>query len=124
MARTSSKWRTGVLDLKHESGEGVGAIYRQGVKGPGGRRVAADFEVTTYEPNSLFGFRTIAGPVRPRGELRLEPAGDATRLTFALEAEVTGVKKLLMGRMVARTMESEVHNIENVKRILEGQSAS
>jgi carbon monoxide dehydrogenase subunit G len=123
-AENEREWRPGVLDLKLESGQGAGAIYHQGVKGPGGRRVTADFEWTTYEPNSALAFRTIAGPVRPRGEFRLEPAGEATRLTFNLETEITGLKKLLMGRMVAKTMNVEVHNIENVKRILEGESPS
>ena len=120
--QNEQKWRPGVLDIKHESGEGTGAIYRQGVKGPGGRRIAADFEWTTYEPNSVLAFRTTAGPVRPRGEFRLEAEGEETRLTFLLEAGLTGLKKLLMGRMVARTMQTEVHNIENAKRILEGES--
>ena len=38
----AAKWRSGVVDAEHVSGTGVGAVYRQGVKGPGGRRVAAD----------------------------------------------------------------------------------
>ena len=36
------KWRPGILDIDLASGSGLGAIYRQGVKGPGGRRIAAD----------------------------------------------------------------------------------
>jgi uncharacterized protein YndB with AHSA1/START domain len=30
------RWRSGVLDIKRVSGEGVGARYAQGVRGPGG----------------------------------------------------------------------------------------
>jgi hypothetical protein len=44
------QWRPAVLDVKRERGEGVGAVYRQGVKGPFGRRVPADYEVTALEP--------------------------------------------------------------------------
>ena len=40
--QNATRWRPGVLDVSHQSGEGLGAIYRQGVKGPGGRRIAAD----------------------------------------------------------------------------------
>ena len=61
------KWRTGILDIAHVSGSGVGAIYKQGVKGPGGRRIAADYRVTTYEPNSRMAFEAVAGPVRTDG---------------------------------------------------------
>src|SRR6185369_11889961 len=67
-------WRSGIVDIAHASGEGRGAVYRQGVKGPGGRRIAADYEITTYEPPRQLAFRAIAGPVRPTGEYRLAEA--------------------------------------------------
>jgi uncharacterized protein YndB with AHSA1/START domain len=44
---TAPKWRPGVLDVTRESGDGgVGSVYRQGVEGPMGRRIPADYEVT------------------------------------------------------------------------------
>ena len=111
------KWRSGVLDMAHVSGSGVGATYKQGVKGPGGRRIDADYRVTTYEPNSRLAFEAIAGPVRPRGQYVLEEV--ATRLTFALHAELGGIKKLLMGGAVQKTMDSEVEATERLKSLLE-----
>jgi len=65
---------------KRLSGSGAGSVYRQGVKGPGGRRIAADYELTTYEPNRRLAFRTIAGPVRPTGEFRFDEVDGGTRL--------------------------------------------
>ena len=114
------QWRGGVLDVALVSGHGTGAVYRQGVKGPGGRRIAADYEVTDSEPNRRIAFQTIAGPVRPRGEYRFASDGEGTTVTFALEASLTGWKKLLMGRAVQATMETEVRNLDVLKRILEG----
>lgn len=64
---TAPTWRTGVLDVERVAGDGAGARYRQGVKGPFGRRVPADYEVTVSEPGRLLAFRATAGPVRPRG---------------------------------------------------------
>jgi len=116
------RWRPGVLDVQRESGEGLGAIYRQGVKGPGGRRIAADYEVTAFELDRRIAFRAIAGPVRPTGEYRFSSEGDATRLSLALEATLTGWKRLLMGRAVQSTMEAEVRNLETLKSILEGSN--
>jgi len=113
------QYRPGVMDVQHVSGEGVGAIYRQGVKGPGGRRIPADYEVTAFEPNRLIGFHAIAGPVRPSGEYRFEANGDQTTVTFSLEAGVTGWKRLVMGRAVQSTMDAEVRTLETLKRILE-----
>ena len=113
------RWRPGVLDVARQSGEGAGAIYRQGVKGPGGRRIAADYEVTAFEPDRRIAFRAIAGPVRPTGEYRFAPEAEGTTVSLALEATVTGWKRLVMGRAVQSTMESEVRNLATLKAILE-----
>ena len=112
-------WRPGVLDIKRVSGEGAGAIYRQGVKGPMGRRVDADYTVTSAEPNRLIEFQTIAGPVRPRGRYTLEAQGNATRVIFHLEADVGGLRGLLLGPAVARTMNDEVRTLDRLKDVLE-----
>ena len=113
------QWRPSVLDMAHLSGEGVGAVYRQGVKGPGGRRIAADYEVTAYEPNGRLAFQAIAGPVRPHGEYRFSSEAGGTRVDFSLEVILSGWKRLLMGRPVQATMDAEVRNLDALKRILE-----
>ena len=118
------KWRSGILDIAYVTGSGVGATYKQGVKGPGGRRVDADYRVTVYEPNSRLAFVAIAGPVRPAGEYDLEEVDGGTRLTFSLEAELSGIKKLLMGGAVQKTMESEVAATERLKTLLESTSGA
>ena len=116
------KWRSGILDIAHVAGSGVGATYKQGVKGPGGRRIDADYRVTVYEPNSRLAFVAIAGPVRPAGEYVLEELDGGTRLTFSLEAELRGIKKLLMSGAVQKTMNAEVAAIERLKEHLESNS--
>lgn len=112
-------WRSGVLDVEHVSGSGVGALYRQGVKGPGGRRIDADYEITAYEPDRRIAFKAVAGPVRPTGEYRFEAAGEGTSLTFSLAVELGGIQKLLLGGAVQRTMEAEVRASEALKALLE-----
>jgi len=84
-----------------------------------GRRVAADYEITVYEPNRRIEFQTTAGPVRPHGRYDFEPLAQGTRLTFWLDAEVKGLSKLLMGSMVQKTMVGEVRALDKVKQILE-----
>ena len=112
-------WRPGIMDIEHVSGTGAGTVYKQGVKGPGGRRVAADYRITTYEPNTRLGFEAIAGPVRPIGEYVLAEVDGGTRLDFSLAAELSGFKKLLMGGAVQKTMDAEVAATERLKEILE-----
>jgi carbon monoxide dehydrogenase subunit G len=113
------RWRSGVLDIKRVSGDGVGARYTQGVRGPLGRRISADYEITVYESNRRIEFQTTAGPVRPHGRYDLEPADGGTRLTFTLDAKLSGVRKLLMGSMVQRTMDDEVASLDRVRQLLE-----
>ena len=95
------KWRPGVLDISHISGEGLGATYRQGVMGPGGRR------------------NTAAGPVRPTGDYVLEVAEDGTKVTFSLDAELPLLKRLIMGRSVQGSMDAEVAALGRLKQVLE-----
>lgn len=112
-------WRSGILDIAHASGDGLGAVYRQGVKGPGGRRIAADYEITAWEPPTRLAFKAIAGPVRPTGEYRLAEAGGGTTVTFSLDAQLGGLQKLLMGGAVQSTMNAEVANLARLKAVLE-----
>ena len=115
---SAPKWRKGVVYIKKESGEHFGAVYRQRVKGPGGRHVKADYVVTAYVPGRQLAFRAIAGPVRPEGEFKFEPEGDGTRLTFALKAEVNGMQRLL-APLVRKTMQAEVKAIERIEALIQ-----
>ncbi|MBV8735246.1 MAG: SRPBCC family protein [Solirubrobacterales bacterium] len=112
------QWRRGVLDLKRVSGSGIGARYAQGVKGPGGRRIPADIEITELTPGEAIAFQTVAGPVRPRGRYVLAAADGGTRVRFELEADVKGVKRLL-APVVQKTMNNEVRQLDSLKRVIE-----
>ncbi|HEY7525788.1 MAG TPA: SRPBCC family protein [Candidatus Limnocylindria bacterium] len=117
-----SAWRPGVVDIKRIGGEGLGARYAQGVRGPMGRRIAADYEVTAFEPNRRIEFQTTTGPARPHGRYLFAADGGGTRLSFALEATLDGLSGLFMGGAVQRTMNDEVRTLDNLKRVLESRS--
>lgn len=112
-------WRPAVKEITRDGPLAVGTRYRQRIAGPGGRPVAADFEITEYRPNEAVGFRGIAGPVRPTGGYRF--TGDSARavVTFALHAELTGLKKLVMSTAVQRSMDGEMANLDRAKHYLE-----
>jgi uncharacterized membrane protein len=118
--RNAPHWRSGVLDVALVSGDGLGARYSQGVRGPGGRRIAADYEITEYAPNAKIGFRATAGPVRPTGSFTFESMGAGTILTFALDAKLGGLQGLLMGGAVQSTMNAEMLALDKLKDLLEG----
>jgi uncharacterized protein YndB with AHSA1/START domain len=122
-AENDPRWRDGVLDIAREPGAGgVGARYRQGIKGPGGRRVAADVEITEYQPDTLIAFRGTAGPVRPEGRYRLSQADGGTRVRFDLSAKLGGLKRL-MSSPVQKSMNAEVASLAKLKQMLESDQA-
>lgn len=116
----ATRWRSGVVDVQHIGGKGVGETWRQGVKGPGGRRVAADYEITEWDPPRGLAFRATAGPVRPTGSYRLAAEDGGTRLTCALRAELSGWKRFVMGGTVQSTMDAEMAALDRLKAVLEG----
>lgn len=112
-------WRSGVKEMSAEGAPAVGGIVHQAVAGPGGRSIVADIRITEYAPPVRYAFATIAGPVRPVGGYTLTETPAGTSVTFALSAEVTGVKKLLMGAAVQRSMDGEMAALDRAKALLE-----
>lgn len=115
----AQQWRSGIVEIRKKSGDGKGAVYRQVVKGPGGRGIDADYEVTDYQPPTHLAFRAIAGPVRPIGSYDLKETDGKTSLTFKLSAEIGGWKKFLMGGQVQKTMDAEMAALDRLKTVLE-----
>ena len=115
-----SHWRGGVLDIKHVSGSGIGARYAQGVNGPAGRRIPADIEITELTPGESIAFQTVTGPVRPRGRYVLAVADGGTRVRFELEADLSGLKRLI-APMVQKTMNDEVRQLAQLKHVIEAR---
>lgn len=113
------RWRPGVAEISRESGDGTtGSKYHQVMKGPGGRPIPADFEITSYEAGKLLAFRATAGPVQPEGRFDFVEDGGVTRVTFRLDAELQGMKKLLTP-LVSSSMRGEVQSLERLKQLLE-----
>ena len=114
------EWRAGVLEIERTSAaEGKGATYRQVLAGPGGRRIDGDYQVTMFDPPRRLEFHVTAGPARPTGVFELsENADQSTRVRFSLDLNPAGLMKL-MTPMIARQMQREVAQLDNLKNILE-----
>lgn len=113
------RWRTHVKDIHAHEPPAVGAHVHQVIAGPMGRGIPADLEITVYDVPSRYAFQVVAGPARPQGDFRFTPLGEATEVSFTLSAELGGVKKLLMGKAVQQSMDSEVAALDTAKAILE-----
>ena len=79
-------------------------------------------EVTAYEPDERVAFHGVAGPVRPDGSYTFSAVDEGTSVTFSLSAELTGIKKLVMGSQVQKAMDAEMANLDKAKAILESRA--
>ncbi len=116
------KWRDAVISIELASGAAgmQGAVYKQMLKGPGGRAIAGDYRITEANPSKKLSFVVIAGPARPVGHYTLEPTDGGTKATFVLDFQPKGLFKLMNG-VVTKTMQSEVANLDVLKQVLEKQ---
>jgi uncharacterized membrane protein len=115
-------WRPDVIDIVKmpNSPNGAGAAYEQGMKGPGGRRIDADYEITELKPNESIKFQVTAGPARPNGTYQFSSIGNSTTVTFILDFQPKGLAKLMDG-MINSQMKSEVATLSNLKAYLESR---
>ncbi len=100
----------------------AGRIARAAAGGLRWRLGPADYEISAYDPGHDLEFQTVSGPVCDRTgatSSRLPLAGEHPRQRPTLDAQADGLRGLLMGSMVQRTMDAEVHALEHLKAVLE-----
>ena len=117
-----SEWMSDLVEAKQtsEGPVGVGTTI-SAVANPLGRRAESTQEVTEYEPNRKFAFKSTSGPVESKDEYTLESVAGGTKLTRVAEAKMGGFFKLaepLAVRMMRRQFET---NFANLKDLLEAQ---
>src|SRR5436309_11616901 len=77
---TNPLWRPGVVDIQRVPGKpsGVGAVYKQGLKGPGGKRIEGDYEIVECQPNELIKFEVISGAAKQTDTYRFRSDRDGS----------------------------------------------
>ena len=87
----------------------------------GGRRQEARFEVAESDPPRRLVIESHGGPARARATTTLESQGDATRLAFSLEVELSGALRFAAG-MIRGSVEREAReNLTALKRLVESE---
>jgi uncharacterized protein YndB with AHSA1/START domain len=113
------RWRPHVKEIAAMGAPGVGGKVHQVVEGPGGRGIAADIEITAYEPPTRYAFSVVAGPARPKGEFRISPTAAGVDVAFSLTADLGGLKKFVLGGPVQSSMDGEMAALDTAKTLLE-----
>lgn len=119
----SPQWESGLLETgKMSKGPmGVGTTWQE-VRQFLGRRIKSTDEVTEYEPNKKFSFKSTSGPFPVEGGYTFESVEGGTRVTVTGQGETGGFFKLadpIVARMVKRQVEADSANL---KELLEAQA--
>jgi len=117
-----SEWSTGVVEAEQTS-QGPMSVGSTGraVRRFLGRRIESTFEVTEYEPNKKFGFKSTSGPISMEGTQTFESVDGGTKFSFAFQGDPGGLFKVaepILARMVKRQVEADFNNL---KDLLEAQ---
>ena len=118
-----TQWQSGILESSQtsEGPMGVGATMRVGVRAMG-RQLRWTLEVTEYEPNQKFGWKSTSGPYPMHGGYTFESVNGGTSLTFVGEAQLGGFFKLiepLVRRSIQKWREA---NFGKLKDLLEART--
>jgi len=98
---------------------GVGSIYQSELKLPG-QTATSTFKITEYEVNKKIAFEgEAAGPAKPKGSFRFEPAADGTKITLVPRPEFRGFFKLLEPMMAGYVRKQNQDHLRKLKSVLE-----
>jgi uncharacterized membrane protein len=112
------QWQSGVLEerVTSEGPIGAGTTYRY-VSQLLGRRIETDGEITEYEPNRKYSFKSISGPFPIEGGFTFEAAEGGTRVALAVEADIGGFFKMaepLVARAIKKQFETDVSTLKDI----------
>jgi uncharacterized membrane protein len=82
------QWQYGTLESARVSAAavGVGAFFRS-IGHVMGRRLLGTFEITEYETNKRYGFKSVSGPLESRTLYTFEIASGSTRIDISTQVQ-------------------------------------
>lgn len=115
-------WSTGTVEMRLISEPPVrkGTTYVW-VGQALGRRAEVTSEVTEFEPNQAWAYKSISGPFASAARYSVEPADGGTRVTVSAEGEIGGFFKLAEPVLAAMMKRQTEGALANLKDILEAQ---
>ncbi|MFZ5858556.1 MAG: SRPBCC domain-containing protein [Chloroflexota bacterium] len=116
------QWQYGTLNSPgFAKGLGkVGALFRS-IGHLMGRRNLSAFEVTEYEPNSKFGFKSVSGPLQSYTSYTLESAKGVTKISLSTQANVVNFFQVDESKLEKAMKKQSMENLAILKNLLEAK---
>jgi uncharacterized membrane protein len=116
------QWQYGTLATARlsEGASKTGTFFRS-IGHLMGRRVLGTFEVTEYEPNRKYGFKSLSGPLHSQTSYIFEMAAGSTKLHISTRAQVVNFFQM-DERILAKRMKQQLkENLALLKELLEAE---
>jgi len=116
----AAKWQSGIIEAKATSNgtTGVGTTY-QYITQVMGRKIETEGEVTAYERNSRYAWKSTKGPFPISGNMSFEKTADGVRVTDTVKVEPGGFFKLAEPLMVKQQSSQMEEDLAKLKELLE-----
>jgi hypothetical protein len=86
-----------------------------------GQRSISTFEVTEYEPNKKYGFKSLSGPLHSQTSYIFEIANRSTKITISIQANVVDFSQV-DERILEKRMKKQLkENLAMLKDLLEAR---
>lgn len=119
------QWQYGTLASARLSGDAnaIGTFFRS-IGHLMGERIQGTFEVTEYEPNRRYGFKSLSGPLHSRTSYTFEIVNGNTQVNVSTQANI-GKSSQIDERILEKKMKKQLkENLKLLKELLEEKAAS
>ena len=114
------QWQYGTLDSStHANGLSNAGTFFQSIGHVMGRRNLSTFEVTEFEPNSKFGFKSISGPLQTRTSYTFERSKGVTKINMSTQANVANAFQMDEEKLEKDLNKQGRENLTLLKGLLE-----
>lgn len=114
------QWQYGTLASARisEGDERIGTAFRS-VGHMMGQRSQSTYEVTEYEPNRKYGFKSLSGPLQSFTSYTFTPARGCTQVEISLQANAVNLVDLNENVLQKRMKKRIKEDLAMLKNILE-----
>jgi hypothetical protein len=116
------QWQYGTLASASlsEGASRIGSFFRS-IGHLMGHRVLSTFEVTDYEPNKKYGFKSLTGPLQSQTSYTFEMANGSTKVILSTQANVVDFFEVNEGILGKKMKKQFKENLAMLKDILEAR---
>jgi uncharacterized protein YndB with AHSA1/START domain len=86
-----------------------------------GRRNLSTFEITEFEPNKKYGFKSLSGPLHSQTSYTFEMADSGTKITISTQADVVNFFHMDEGFLEKKMKKQLKENLTMLKDLLEAR---